>query len=73
MLLNGKNVADWKIPLINKCARKIPDDKYIMLTTYKGLIYQKRKSRMDKILTFLFGVDFFHLVWEYPDGEGYHE
>jgi hypothetical protein len=50
----------------------LPDDKKEMLE-YSGLIYQKYVSRLDVLLSFIFGVDVFHLVWEYPNGERYYE
>lgn len=50
----------------------LPDDKKEMLK-YSGLIYQKYCSKLDRFLSFIFGVDVFHLVWEYPDGKRYYE
>ena len=46
----------------------LPDDKKEMLKC-RGLIYQKYCSRFDRFLSFIFGVDVFHLVWEYPNGK----
>lgn len=50
----------------------LSDDKKEMLKR-KGLIYQKYCSKFDKFLSFIFGVDVFHLVWEYPNGKRYYE
>lgn len=50
----------------------LPDDKKEMLK-YSGLIYQKYVSKFDRLLSFIFGVDVFHLVWEYPNGKRYYE
>ncbi len=50
----------------------LPDDKKEMLKC-KGLIYQKYCSKFDRFLSFIFGVDVFHLVWEYPNGKRYYE
>lgn len=60
--------------LNNKCnlVEILPDDKKEMLT-YSGLIYQKYVSKFDIFLSFIFDVDVFHLVWEYPNGKRYFE
>lgn len=50
----------------------LPDDKKEMLKC-RGLIYQKYCSRFDRFLSFIFRVDVFHLVWEYPNGKRYYE
>lgn len=50
----------------------LPDDKKEMLKC-KGLIYQKYCSKFDRFLSFIFGVDVFHLVWEYPNGKRYYD
>ncbi len=50
----------------------LPDDKKEMLKC-KGLIYQKYRSKFDRLLSFIFEVDVFHLVWEHPDGKRYYD
>lgn len=50
----------------------LPDDRKEMLK-YSGLIYQKYVSKFDIFLSFIFGIDVFHLVWEYPNGERYYD
>lgn len=50
----------------------LSDDKKEMLKC-KGLIYQKYCSKFDRLLSFIFEVDVFHLVWEYPDGKRYYD
>lgn len=60
--------------LNNKCMliEILPDDKKEMLKC-SGLIYQKYCSKFDRFLSFIFGVDVFHLVWEYPNGKRYYD
>jgi hypothetical protein len=50
----------------------LPDDKKETLKC-RGLIYQKYVSRFDIFLSFIFGVDVFHLIWEYPNGKRYYD
>lgn len=50
----------------------LPDDKKEMLK-YSGLIYQRYASKFDNFLSFIFEIDAFHLVWEYPDGKRYYD
>ncbi len=60
--------------LNNKCRLIdiLPDDKKEMLG-FSGLIYQKYCSKFDRFLSFIFEIDVFHLVWEYPNGKRYYE
>jgi len=50
----------------------LPDDKKEMLNN-RGLNYQKYVSKLDRLLSFIFGIDVFHLVWEYPNGRRYYD
>ena len=50
----------------------LPDEKKEMLS-YSGLIYQKYVSKLDRLLSFMFDIDVFHLVWEYPNGKRYYD
>ncbi len=50
----------------------LPDEKKEMLS-YSGLIYQKYVSKFDRLLSFIFEIDVFHLVWEYPNGKRYYD
>ena len=50
----------------------LPDDKKEMLNN-RGLNYQKYVSKLDRLLSFIFEIDVFHLVWEYPNGKRYYD
>lgn len=50
----------------------LPDDKKEMLS-YSGLIYQKYVSKLDRLLSYIFDIYVFHLVWEYPNGQRYYD
>lgn len=56
----------------SKLVEVLPDDKKETLKC-RGLIYQKYVSRLDRFLSFIFGVEIFHLVWEFPNGKRYYE
>lgn len=50
----------------------LPDDKKEMLNCSE-LIYQKYVSKLDRLLSFIFEIDVFHLVWEYLNGKRYYD
>ncbi len=64
--------ANSKEKLIDKVFERKRRSKKEMLN-YRGLIYQKYVSKLDRLLSFIFGIDIFHLVWEYPNGKRYYD
>lgn len=64
-----KNISNY---LVDKLAKRLPEDKKKMLSN-PGLIYQKYTSKTDRFLSFIFKIEFYHLVWEYPNSDRYRD